>query len=133
MTKRIVDTGPKLRVIRDTGPKLPRVDPAQVAEALGAEPAGVAVGGPYGPVTLLAIRQEIFRRLQKHGAIAAPSDKDYSSLIKLNEKMWSKLRKLAADVATPDFEPTAGEMVSVVLSLSLQTTEDAPRKKRTKA
>ena len=35
---KIKDTGKTLPKVRDTGPKLKRVDPAEVAKALGAEP-----------------------------------------------------------------------------------------------
>jgi hypothetical protein len=38
MMKRIKDTSKALPKVKDTGPTLERVDPAKVAEAIGAEP-----------------------------------------------------------------------------------------------
>jgi hypothetical protein len=124
MTKRIVDTGPRLKTIHDTGPKLPKVDPAQVADALGAEPCDVNLGGAFGPITLLAIRQEVYRRLQANGFKPSSDEADCSSQIQLSKKMWAKLAKLANEVAVPDFAPTPAQMIGIILSLSLRSMDD---------
>lgn len=124
MSKRFVNTGPTFKTIKNTGPTLPRIDPAQVAAALGAEPCDVTLGGSFSPLTLFAIRQEVYRQLQANGGKPAPDEVDYSSQIQLSPKMWKKLRKLAADVAVPNFAPTAAQMVGIVLSLSLRSIDE---------
>ncbi len=45
MPKKIVATDPGPKRIRDTSPGEPRIDPAFVAEALGAEATDIAPGG----------------------------------------------------------------------------------------
>jgi hypothetical protein len=64
MAKKIVATDSPSQLIRDLGPVAPRVDPARVAEALGAEDTGIALGREGGPLSSFQIRAELFERLK---------------------------------------------------------------------
>lgn len=58
--KKIRLTGPILPMIRDTSTPLPRVTPEMVATALGAEAADQRQEEALAPVTVFALRSELF-------------------------------------------------------------------------
>jgi hypothetical protein len=98
---------------------LPKLDPAAVAKALGAKPAGASVGGPKGPLTLFAVRQELFRRLQSSGGRPGLPDADKVAKVPVSEGQWKRLEELAAAVAADGFSPSAGQVANVLLAWAL--------------
>jgi hypothetical protein len=120
MTKPIKTSERTLKPIRDTGPALPRVEPAHVQEALGAEPAGEGLQEALAPVTLFALREELFRRLQSSGGRPGLTGTTRRAKIPLSDPQWLELEELAAAVSSPGFAPSAGQVASVLLTLSLQ-------------
>jgi hypothetical protein len=120
VTKRIRNTGPTEKLIRDTSVTQPRIDPAEVAAALGGEPTGVTLEGALSPLSLFLVRQELFRRLQSSGGRPALSGTTRRAKIPLSDAEWSELEELAAAIAAPGCAPTAGQVASVLLTLSLQ-------------
>ena len=109
---------PVVRII-DTGPTLPRLDPAEVAAALGAKPTGATTAGVVGPFTLFALRQELFRRLTSTGGRPALPDADKVGKVPLSEKQRARLDELAAAIAEPGFSPSAGQVANVLLTWGL--------------
>lgn len=116
---RTPDRGPKM--IRDTSVPLRRVDPSEVAAALGAEATGQHLQDALGPITLFAVRSELFGRLQSSGGRPALSGTSRRAKIPLGDAEWADLEKLAAAVATPGFTPSAGQIASVLLSMSVRS------------
>jgi len=119
---------PPLRVKDSTQPKIaikpstmPRLDPAEVAKALGATPAPAAVGGAKGPITLFAVRQELYRRLQSSGGRPGLADADKVAKVPVSEAQWKRLEELAAAIAGPGFSPSAGQVANVLLAHALDT------------
>lgn len=102
-----------------TGPTYPKLDPAEVAKALGAEPTGLKIEGPLGPFTLFALRQELFRRLTSTGGRPALPDADKVGKVPLSEKQRARLDELAAAIAEPGFSPSAGQVANVLLTWAL--------------
>jgi hypothetical protein len=125
--------GPTEPVIRDTGPHLPRVDPNEVAAALGAEPTGVTLERALSPLTLFVVRQELFRRLQSSGGRPALSGTTRRAKIPLSDAEWSKLEELAASIASAGCTPTAGQVASVLLSSALQAVASKLEKPKGRA
>jgi hypothetical protein len=119
--KKIRDTSPTLPVIRDTSPTLPLVDPAQVAAALGAEPTPVTLSRALSPLTLYAVRAELFRRLQSSGGRPALADTSRRAKIPLADADWVELEQLAATIAGPEGTPSAGQVGSVLLSMAIRS------------
>jgi len=120
MAGKIIDTGAAERRIKDTGAAYPRLDPAEVAKALGAEGPGTNLEFTLGPISLLALRQELARRLQSSGGRPALEGVDRRAKIPISDEQWSQLEKIAAAVSTSDCAPTAGQVASVLLSSALQ-------------
>ncbi len=105
------------------------LDPAEVAKALGAKPTGVRTEGALGPITLFAVRQELFRRLQSTGGRPGLPDADKVGKVPLSEKQWKRLEELAAAISEEGFSPSAGQVANVLLSWALaQLGPDAIKK-----
>src|SRR5579864_1398945 len=121
MTKKIRTTDTTLPPIRDTGSPLRRIDPAQVQQALGAEEAPAGLEEALAPLTLFALREELVNRLQSSGGRPALAGTTRRAKIPLGDDEWEKLEELAAAIASPGFAPSAGQVASVLLSLSLHS------------
>ena len=129
MTPKYVIVHPPVQKIIDTSPTRPKLDPAEVAKALGAKPTGVKIEGAPGPVSLFALRQELFRRLTSTGGRPALPDADKVGKVPLSEKQWARLEDLAAAIAGPGFSPSAGQVANVLLTWALdQLGPDAIKK-----
>jgi hypothetical protein len=109
------------RRIKDTRKPLPRIDAQQVADALGAEPVDSAMFSRGGPLSLFQIRQELSRRLQSTGGRPGLADASHRVKIPLNTGQWNALEAIAKEVASPGFSPSAGQIASVLISLSLRS------------
>lgn len=109
-------TLPKLNIKPSTIQKL---DPAEVAKALGAKPTGLTTEAALGPITLFALRQELFRRLTSTGGRPGLPDADKVGKVPLREEQWAKLDALAAAISEPGFSPSAGQVANVLLVWAL--------------
>jgi hypothetical protein len=107
--------------IKDLSKTLPRVDPTRVAEALGAEATGLMLGIGGSPLSVFQIRQELMRRLQSSGGRPSLSGTSGRKKIPLSDAQWRELEEIASDVASPGFSPSAGQIASVLLTLSLRS------------
>jgi hypothetical protein len=67
MAKKIVATDSPARRIRDVGSAARRIDPAVVADALGAEDLGITLGREGSPVSSFQVRAELLDRLRSSG------------------------------------------------------------------
>src|ERR1700722_14866048 len=106
-------TMPKIIIKESTRPKL---DPIKVAKALGAKPLPVKVPEGGGPLSLFAVRQELFRRLQSSGGRPGLPDADKVAKVPVSEAQWKRLEELAAAMAEPGFSPSAGQVANVLLA-----------------
>ncbi|HUG92563.1 MAG TPA: hypothetical protein VML55_17115 [Planctomycetaceae bacterium] len=111
--------------IRDTSTALARIDPSQVASALDAEPVDFGFSGGGGPLSLFQIRQELLDRLRSTGGRPSLAEASRRAKIPLSAAQWKELEGIAAEVASPGFAPSAGQIASVLLSLSLRTIRSA--------
>jgi hypothetical protein len=123
MAKKLPGPGSTQRRVQLTGSAQRRIDPAEVAAALGAErAAGEAKGNP-GPVVLYALRSEIMRRRQSKGGRPGIEGSPQRVKIPLGSQDWQKLEELAAAMTTPGFCPSPGQVASVLLSLAIRSVE----------
>jgi hypothetical protein len=118
MLKKITITPSTVARVEVTPSTQPRLDPDQVAAALGAAGPGEPVERG-SPVSLLAVRLELTRRLQSSGGRPALSDATRRSKIPLSDEEWGQLEKVAAALAAPGFTPSPGQVASVLLRWSL--------------
>jgi hypothetical protein len=126
MTKIIDTSAQKQKPIRHVGPTQPRLDPAEVARALGAERAGVTLEGVLGPITLFAVREELFKRLESSGGRPALAGTSRRAKVPLGDAEWQQLEELAASAGSAGFAPSAGQVASVLLSAALRQVASEP-------
>ena len=107
--------------IINTSPTYPKLDPAEIAKALGAKPTGASVGKPKGPITLFAVRQELYRRLHSTGGRPGLTDADKVSKIPMTDEQWKRVEELAVAIAGPGFSPSAGQVANVLVAWALDT------------
>ena len=112
---------PKCFRIRDTSQRLPRIDGSQAALRLGGELAGLSLVGSGGPLSLYQVRQELVERLRSTGGRPGLTEASRRVKIPLSAAQWKELEAVAAEVAAPGFTPSAGQIASVLLSLSLRS------------
>jgi hypothetical protein len=120
MTRKIRVVGPTLKAIRDVSSTLPRIDPAAVQAALGAEADTETLEEVLAPLTLFAVREELINRLQSRGGRPALAGTTRRAKIPLTDQEWLQLEELAAAVASSGFSPSAGQVASVLLSSALR-------------
>jgi len=120
MTRRIRTSETTLEPIRDTAAPLPRVEASQVQAALGADAPAEGLAEALAPITLFALREELIERLQSSGGRPGLSGATRRAKIPLSDQEWLRLEELAAAVASPGFAPSAGQVASVLLTLSLE-------------
>jgi hypothetical protein len=121
MTKRIRTSEPTLKPIRDAGTALPRVESGRVAAALGAEASVEKLEDVLAPITLFAVREELVRRLHSSGGRPALSGTTRRAKIPLSDEEWLELEEMAAAISSPGFAPSAGQVASVLLTLSVHS------------
>jgi hypothetical protein len=120
MTKKIQPTEATLPQIRDTAGTLERISHSQVDQALGAEETSDKLMEALAPVTLFAVRAELSNRLQSSGGRPALAGTTRRAKIPLSNEEWDSLEKLAVAITSPGFAPSAGQVASILLTLSLQ-------------
>ena len=123
MVKRIRPAEQAHQRLRDTSAALPRIPPGPIAAGLGSD-----VSEPMrtllGPITLLALREELARRLQSTGGRPGLADTTRRTKIPLRDQDWAALERLAAAVGSEGFVPSAGQVASVLLTLSVRQMMD---------
>ncbi len=119
MAKTIRPTEPTSPRLRDTSSAHPCIDPESVVSGLGAD-VGERIQTLLSPISLLAVRKELADRLQTSGGRPALSDTTRRTKIPLREHDWAALEQLAAAVGSEGFVPSAGQVASVLLTLSVR-------------
>jgi hypothetical protein len=118
MNRRIRTSEPAPKVLRDTAPSARRIEPLDVAAAVGAEASGATLEDALAPVTLLALREELLNRLQSNGGRPGLAGATRRVKIPLSDAEWMELEELAVAISSPGFAPSAGQVASVLLTLS---------------
>jgi hypothetical protein len=108
-----------LRRIRHTGPVLRRLDPATIADALGADAAGLELRPRGSPVAVFQMRTALMSRLQASGGGPVLEGANRRIEIPVTDSQWQELEDLAASFSDVGFTPSPGQVASVLLSLAL--------------
>jgi hypothetical protein len=122
VTKKLRNTGPTHKKLIDTSKKNhARLDPKKVAAALGAEATGQKIEDILAPITLFAVRAELAGRLQSSGGRPALSGTSRRAKVPITNQVWQDLEELASLASGEGISPTAGQIASVLLTLSAQS------------
>ena len=117
-------------VIQDTSQVLRRLEPSQVQPALGAEETGLAVAALGSPLALMQVRQELMERLRSTGGRPSLADVSRRVKVPLGDQQWQELEEIASEVSTAEFSPSAGQIASVLITLSLRSLRDDRARRR---
>lgn len=109
MTRRVRDTSAQEKRLRDVGARERRVEPADLAAALGAEPVGTA--GARAPLFSMAgLHRELADRLRSTGGRPALEGTTRRQKFPLTDADWKELERLAEHLGA-----TPGQIASVLL------------------
>jgi hypothetical protein len=110
------------RIIDITPSTVERLDPAEVARALGADPTPAKVPDAPNQITRFVLRAELFRRLQSTGGRPGLEGNNLRRKIPLSDQEWHQLEALASQIAaTTKLSPSPGQVGSVLLSLAIRS------------
>lgn len=110
--------------IRNSGPKQPRIDPATLAKALGAERVGRAPSGSRSPPARFALRMEVARRLSSTGGRPGLVGTTRRQKIPLSDEDWKRLEEIANSVGTEGYRPSPAQIASILLHRALDTLDE---------
>ena len=120
MPEKVNVVGVKATRIRNTGSTQRRLDPAEVAAALGAEPLHVSSGKDPGPLSLAALGSVLLERLRSTGGRPALVGATQRAKVPLGEDDVERLEKVAQVVGDfLGFRPSLGQVASIILSTYL--------------
>lgn len=106
--------GKALPKVHVQGAVLDRVDPSQVAAALGADSTEESASTRQGPIALFGLRQALAERLRSTGG--RPSlGVGRRQKIPLDDADWDLLCKLSEMISTDAVHPTPGQIASELL------------------
>lgn len=129
MPKPIITTEPTVKRLVLVEPTVRRIDPLEVAKALGGEPTGDKI--PHAaPITLYALRAELFRRRKSSGGRPGIEGADQRVKIPVSDREWTELESLATTLSSEGVSPSAGQVASVLLSMALESVHSEPNRKQ---
>ncbi|MCK6449446.1 MAG: hypothetical protein L6R19_01095 [Alphaproteobacteria bacterium] len=112
----------KRRVVLTDSP-VRRVSGKRVTTRLGAKEIGRPP--PTGsPITFLAVREEMYRRLRSSGGRPSLEGTEQRKM-PIADEDWRIAERLAQEISATGFHPSAGQVMSAVLSLAMRQV-DAP-------
>lgn len=123
MAKKIVDVGSTFKRLKDTGAHFKRVDPNEVALALGVQERISFVDMPGNALSLFALRQDLARKLHSTGGRPALEGAKRRQKIPLTDEAWTRLEQLAETLTQEGRRTTPGQVASVLLLRALQQVE----------
>ncbi len=97
-----------------------RIDPAMVAEKLGAMVVSAGPSLRQSPVALLALRRDLFARLESSGGRPALAGATRRQKIPLPEADWRQLERLSAALQSTDLRVSPGQVASMLLHTALR-------------
>jgi len=118
MARRIRDTrkGNRIKTVRAAK----RIEPEEVAAALGAEITGEIEDARLDPVAFHALHKNISANLQSTGGRPARSTKTSRKKVSISDAEWADLEKLAAILRKKGVKTTPGQVAGFLLENSLQ-------------
>jgi hypothetical protein len=121
MAKKINIVGKRAERIQNTGPSLPRIEPSEFAGALGAEPCGEPHFEHLDPISLLALGNELLKRLRSTGGRPSLEGATEQCKVPLRPEDMKALEEIAKAIEQEtDSRPSLGQIASVILKLHLE-------------
>jgi len=127
MAEKINIVGAKPKKIEVADQPKRRIDPAELAAALGANPIGPRVTGSVDPIALAELGTQLLHRLRSSGGRPALADATVNCRVPLSAEDISTLETMVAQIGvSTGAKPSVGQLVSVVVRLHLNALKRAP-------
>jgi hypothetical protein len=126
MAKKINIVGKALNRVETTGPALPRVEPAEFADALGAEPCGKRRSKHLDLISLGELGNELIKRLRSTGGRPSLEGATERCKVPLSPGDIADLEQIIEVIeAKTGTRPALGQIASVILRVHLDTLRDS--------
>lgn len=125
MAKKINIIGKALERIEITGPALPRMEPAEFAAALGAEPCGERHSKHLDLISLGELGSELIKRLRSTGGRPSLEGATERCKVPLSPGDIRDLERIIDAIETKTgTRPALGQIASVILRIHLDSLKD---------
>ncbi len=115
-----MDMGKGAERIQNTGPSLARIEPSEFVAAIGAEPCGGPHSQHLDPISLLALGNELLKRLRSTGGRPSLEGATEQCKVPLRPEDVKALEEIAKAIEQEtDARPSLGQIASVILKLHL--------------
>jgi hypothetical protein len=116
MAKKVNIVGTHPKRVRVVDKPRRRIEPAELAAALGAEPCGERIGANLEPISLAELGTELLRRLRSSGGRPALADATEYCRVPLSAEDVKALEKITEHIEQKTgTKPSLGQVVSVIL------------------
>jgi hypothetical protein len=124
MAKKINIVGKKAERIRNTGPSLPRIEPSEFAAGIGAEPCGEPHSKNLDPISLLALGNELLKRLRSTGGRPSLEGATEQCKVPLRPEDMAALQEMQKAIEQKTgTKPSIGQVASIILRTRLDEME----------
>jgi hypothetical protein len=131
MAKKIRIVGKSLERLEITGRALPRVDPAEFAAALGAQPCDEGHSNHLDLMSLGELGNELLRRLRSTGGRPSLAGATERCKVPLSPGDIADLEQIIAVIeAKTGTRPALGQIASVILRIHLDSLKESPARER---
>jgi hypothetical protein len=127
MAKKITIVGARPKRIEIVDQPKRRVEPKELADALGANPGGRQVSGSLDPIALAELGSHLLQRLHSSGGRPALADATVNCRVPLSAEDIKTLENMLAHIgASTGAKPSVGQLASVIVRLHLNALKSAP-------
>jgi hypothetical protein len=127
MAKKIQIVGATPKKIEVVDQPKRRIDPAELAGALGANPSGQQAPGNLDPIGLAELGTQLLDRLRSSGGRPALTDATIHCRVPLSAEDVQTLENMLSHIgASTGAKPSVGQLVSVIVRLHLNALKSAP-------
>jgi hypothetical protein len=127
MAKKITIVGAKPKKIEVVDQPKRRLDAAQLAAALGANPTGQQIRPDVDPIALADLGTQLLQRLRSSGGRPALADATVNCRVPLSAEDIKTLETLVAQIGgATGAKPSVGQLASVIVRLHLSALKSAP-------
>jgi hypothetical protein len=130
MAEKINVVGAKPKKVEVVEQPKPRIDPVELAAALGASPSGLPGSGHLDPIGLAELGTHLLSRLRSSGGRPALADATVNCRVPLSAADVETLENMVSRInASTGAKPSVGQLISALVRQqlnALQTTPDSP-------
>jgi hypothetical protein len=114
------------RRVKIGGTSARRVDPATIAQKLGATVVSAGPSPRQSPVGLMALRNELFARLASSGGRPGLAGATRRQKVPLSDSDWRQLEQLSGELRRTDLHASPGQVASMLLHTALRLVQVDP-------